>query len=137
VFGLLADVILQLAERPGPCVLPVASTAALARAPALTEEQADGAPRLAAIAKAAARLPRTLARRFLDELGLTRQQALRRIRIIRAVELLATTQVPVTQIALAVGYCSASAFNAAFRDLIGTSPTAYRNSFKGFDTGAR
>lgn len=36
---------------------------------------------------------------------------------------------PVTRIALDVGYSSSSAFNTAFRDLIGQTPTQYRNSF--------
>ena len=43
--------------------------------------------------------------------------------------MLATTEDSVTQIGLALGYGSASAFNVAFRDLIGRSPSAYRISF--------
>jgi AraC-like DNA-binding protein len=62
---------------------------------------------------------------------MTWSEALRRIRIIRAVEALAGTEAPVTEIALEVGYSSISAFNAAFRDLTGKSPTEYRASFRG------
>ena len=58
------------------------------------------------------------------------QQALRRIRLIRAVELLASTTLPVTEIAMAIGYTSLSAFNAAFRELVAMSPTQYRTSFR-------
>jgi len=36
----------------------------------------------------------------------------------------------VTEIALGVGYNSLSAFNAAFRDLMGKNPTEYRATFK-------
>ena len=60
---------------------------------------------------------------------MTWRAALRRLRVLRAIELLAETDRPVTQIAIGVGYRSLSAFNAAFRDLIGQSPTEYRAGF--------
>jgi AraC-like DNA-binding protein len=37
---------------------------------------------------------------------------------------------PVTKIAFTVGYSSLSAFNAAFQDLTGRTPTDYRASFR-------
>jgi AraC-like DNA-binding protein len=55
---------------------------------------------------------------------------LRRMRVMRAIEQLATSQDSVTTIAHAVGYTSLSAFNAAFRDLTGRTPTQYRASFR-------
>lgn len=51
--------------------------------------------------------------------------------MMRAVEALAGSDSPVTEIAFLVGYNSVSAFNAAFRDLLGVSPTQYRESFRG------
>ena len=130
VFATLAEVVWRLAQTPSPCYLPVPSSAGLARALALTEEQADGLPKFTDIARASGQSPRALARRFADELGMTWREALRRIRIIRAVEALAASEASVTEIAMAVGYQSLSAFNAAFRDLVGTSPTDYRDSFR-------
>lgn len=130
VFALLAEVIRTLAETPSPCVMPVPTSHELARAIALTEETASAVPTFAGIARATGQSPRALARRFSEELGMTWTEVLRRIRIIRAVEALAGTEAPVTEIALEVGYSSISAFNAAFRDLTGKSPTEYRASFR-------
>ena len=47
-----------------------------------------------------------------------------------AVEELAGSQDSVTTIAHAVGYTSLSAFNTAFRDLTGRTPTQYRAAFR-------
>jgi AraC-like DNA-binding protein len=54
---------------------------------------------------------------------------LRRLRILRAIEQLAGTEHPVTQIAFDVGYSSLSAFESAFYDLIGQTPSDYRAGF--------
>jgi AraC-like DNA-binding protein len=51
------------------------------------------------------------------------------MRVLRAIEELAAGETPVTRIAFTVGYGSLSAFNAAFRELTGRSPTEYRASF--------
>lgn len=131
VFLMLATVVSNLAATPSPCVMPAPKSASLARALVLTEERAHGAPTFAAIARETGQSPRVLARRFADEMGMTWREALRRIRIIRAVEALATTDDTVTDICLAVGYTSTSAFNSAFRTLTGLSPSDYRSSFKG------
>ncbi len=69
---------------------------------------------------------RTLARRFQDETGLTfgawRQQA----RVLEAMGRLGSG-VPVTQVALDLGYDGVSAFSAMFRRASGASPSDYRN----------
>jgi AraC-like DNA-binding protein len=130
IFETLAAVVLKLAESPSPCVLPSPASPALARALALTEEQANGTPSFEDIARETGQSPRALARRFSEEMGMTWREALRRIRIIRAVEALAGSDASVTEIALAVGYNSLSAFNAAFRDLTGRSPSEYRATFQ-------
>ncbi len=130
IFGTLIAVALELAQSPSPCVLPAPSTATLARAVALTEEQAAGRPVFTEIARATGQSPRALARRFAEEMGMTWREILRRIRLIRAVEALAGSNAPVTEIALEVGYTSLSAFNAAFRDLTGKSPSEYRATFR-------
>ncbi|TAD89443.1 MAG: AraC family transcriptional regulator [Alphaproteobacteria bacterium] len=128
VFSLLGEVVLRLAQRPSPCVIPAPASSSLARAVDLTEAAAAEAPRFASIAKAAGLSERSLSRRLHDELGMTWTELLRRIRMTRAVELLATTDRPVTEIGLTVGYDSPSAFNAAFRDVMGCNPTEYRRS---------
>lgn len=69
--------------------------------------------------------PRTLARLFVTETGLTfgawRQQA----RVLEAMGRLSGGQ-SVTDVALDLGYDSVSAFSAMFRRASGLSPSAYR-----------
>ncbi len=52
------------------------------------------------------------------------------MRVLRAVEELAAGDTPVTEIAFNVGYASLSAFNSAFRELTGRTPSAYRDGFR-------
>ncbi len=129
IFGTLAQVVTRLAENPSKCVLPAPKTPGLAKALALTEDQFDQDPTFDEIARHAGQSPRALARRFSDEMGMTWRQTLTRMRIIRAIELLATSEVSVTEIAHAVGFQSLSGFNAAFRELTDMTPTRYRASF--------
>jgi AraC-like DNA-binding protein len=49
--------------------------------------------------------------------------------VLRAIEQLAGTERSVTEIAMDVGYSSLSAFQSAFRDLVGQTPTEYRSGF--------
>ena len=60
---------------------------------------------------------------------MTWRAALRRMRVLRAIELLAASDAPITSIAMDVGYSSLSAFQAAFRDLVGETPSDYRAGF--------
>ena len=61
---------------------------------------------------------------------MTWRAVLRRMRVLRAIEELAAGEGSVTTIAHAVGYTSLSAFNAAFGDLTGRTPTQYRATFR-------
>ena len=92
-------------------------TAALDRSPG------DGRP-LEAWAREAGASPRTLARLFLRETGMTfgawRQQA----RLLHALIGLAEGR-PVTSLALDLGYASPSAFIQAFKRAFGTTPSRY------------
>jgi AraC-like DNA-binding protein len=67
---------------------------------------------------------RTLTRRFNDEVGMPLSQWRRRLRLIKAVEMLGGG-CSVTQTALDLGYGSPSAFIYAFRQEMGMSPQAY------------
>lgn len=67
---------------------------------------------------------RTLKRLFQTETGLTFGQWRRQVRLIRALELLALDE-PVTQVALAVGYESTSAFIEMFSAQLGATPGKY------------
>jgi AraC-like DNA-binding protein len=129
IFGALGEVACHQAMIPTRCVLPAPSSAELRRAIQLTESTAHASPSFRKIARDTGQSPRALARRFSDELGMTWSEFLRRTRVIHAVEGLAQSRASVTEIAALVGYSSLSGFNAAFRELMGMSPTQYRASF--------
>ncbi|RDU95910.1 AraC family transcriptional regulator [Trinickia dinghuensis] len=68
--------------------------------------------------------PRTLARHFATETGMSLRSWRRRMRLFRAIELLAGG-LGVTRTAMELGYGSTSAFVYAFRLEMGASPQAY------------
>ncbi|MCL6432222.1 MAG: response regulator transcription factor [Anaerolineae bacterium] len=63
---------------------------------------------------------------FRRELGLTPMEYLRRYRVLRACELLESTDQTITLIAFAVGFCDSAHFSRVFRRLVGVTPRAYR-----------
>jgi AraC-like DNA-binding protein len=130
LFAALAAVTWRLAEQPSPVVVPVGRSPELRRALRLTEERLGGEVRFEDLADEVGLVPRSLARRFSEETGMTWRAALRRMRVLRAIEELAAGDTPVTKIAYMVGYSSLSAFNAAFQELTGRTPTEYRASFR-------
>lgn len=130
MFAALAAHAWRLAERPSPVVVPAGQSPEVRKALTLTEQRLATEVRLEDLAAEVGLVPRSLARRFERETGTTWRAVLRRMRVMRAVELLAGGDVPVTRIAFEVGYGSLSAFNAAFRDLTGMTPTQYRASFR-------
>jgi AraC-like DNA-binding protein len=85
---------------------------------------------LTAWAARAAMSPRSFSRHFVAETGLTFADWRLRARLLRALELLADG-LPVTTIALDVGYSNTSAFIAAFKKTFGGTPTQYLASIKG------
>ncbi|GLH96300.1 AraC family transcriptional regulator [Phytohabitans aurantiacus] len=130
LFAALAAVAWRLAEQPSPVVVPAGRSPELRRALRLTEERLGADVRFEEVAAEVGLVPRSLARRFEDETGMTWRAVLRRMRVLRAIEHLAAGDTPVTSIAFLVGYTSLSAFNAAFRELTGRTPTQYRASFR-------
>jgi transcriptional regulator GlxA family with amidase domain len=120
----------RLAEQPSPVVVPAGRSPELRRALRLTEQQLGDEIRFEDVADVVGLAPRSLARRFEAETGMTWRAVLRRMRVVRAIEELAAGDTPVTTIAFMVGYTSMSAFNSAFRELTGRTPTDYRASFR-------
>lgn len=90
---------------------------------ALTAHPDDGR-RLEAWAAWAGISPRTLSRRFSTETGFSFSEWRQRVRLLRALELLAAGK-PVTTIALDLGYDNVSAFIALFSRVFGTTPGRY------------
>lgn len=68
---------------------------------------------------------RTITRRFSAETGFNFTEWRQRVRLLRALELLAAGQ-PVTAIALDLGYDNVSAFIALFRRVFGVTPGRYK-----------
>ncbi|ABC23923.1 AraC family transcriptional regulator [Rhodospirillum rubrum] len=79
-------------------------------------------------ARWAAISPRSLGRRFVTETGFTFTAWRQRARLMRSLEMLAT-DLPVTTIALDLGYATASAFISLFRRTFGETPAVYRRRF--------
>ena len=130
LFSALAAVAWRLAQQPSPVTVPAGRSPELRQALALTEHRLAGEIRFEEVARDVGLAPRSLARRFEDECGMTWSAVVRRMRVLRAIEELAIGEDSVTTTAHAVGYTSLSAFNAAFRDLTGRTPTQYRATFQ-------
>ncbi|MDA0645587.1 helix-turn-helix domain-containing protein [Nonomuraea ferruginea] len=73
--------------------------------------------------------PRTLARRFAGQLGVTPGRWLLQQRVAAARSLLEETDLPVETIATRVGLSSAANLRRRFHTLVRTTPAAYRRSF--------
>ena len=84
---------------------------------------------LGAIAARAGLSPRTLARRFHEQVGATPIQWLSTARVRHAQTLLETTSLPLDRIAVASGFESPVTFRARFARVVGLSPSAYRRRF--------
>ena len=107
-----------------PLHLPRARDRRLARVTeALRADPAD-ARSLDAWARGAGASPRTLARLFAKETGLTFRAWRQRARLLHALVELAARK-PVTSVAFEAGYDSPSAFIAAFKREFGTTPARY------------
>jgi AraC-like DNA-binding protein len=113
-----------------PLGLPLPRDARLLRiARALVDDPADNRS-LDDWARWAAISARSLSRRFVTETGFTFSAWRQRARLMRALELLAD-DVPVTHIALDLGYSTPSTFIGLFRRTFGVTPAAYRQRFGG------
>ncbi|MEN8651019.1 helix-turn-helix domain-containing protein [Streptomyces sp. 21So2-11] len=75
--------------------------------------------------------PRTFARRFLQETGTTPYRWLLRQRVLRAQELLEATDDTVDAVAGRTGFGNAAALRHQFMRSLGTTPNAYRRTFRG------
>jgi transcriptional regulator GlxA family with amidase domain len=85
---------------------------------------------LAAIARRAAMSGRTLSRRFREHVGTTPAAWIARTRVRQAQRLLETTSLSVEAVAEATGFGSATVLRERFNAMVGTSPLAYRRSFR-------
>jgi AraC family transcriptional regulator, transcriptional activator FtrA len=91
----------------------------------------DGPLPVSRLARQASMSPRTFARRFRAEMGVTPARWVREQRVRRAQVLLETTGEPVEAVAHRSGFTDAAALRACFARRLGTTPTGYRLRFGG------
>ena len=108
--------------------VPACSDDDLAPVLAWLQESLQEDHSVATMAQRALMSPRTFARRFTDSTGTSPAAWLARQRLHRAQELLEGTDLPVEEVARAVGWGSAAVLRHHFAAL-GTSPRAYRRTF--------
>ncbi len=84
---------------------------------------------VAALARVAHVSPAHFSRQFRATFGETPHRYLQRRRVERAMELLRESDLPVTEVCLAVGFRSLGTFSRTFRAVVGESPSAYRRRF--------
>jgi len=85
---------------------------------------------LPGIARRAAMSTRTLSRRFREQVGTTPAGWVTRARVRGAQRLLETTSLSVERVAADVGFGSSAVLREHFGQIVGTSPQAYRHSFR-------
>lgn len=93
-------------------------------------ERLDEPLSVTTLAEHARMSPRTFARRFRETTGTTPHRWLLRQRVHHAQALLESTDEPVERIAHATGFGGASALRVHFQRQVGTSPQAYRRTFR-------
>ncbi|MFD8233727.1 GlxA family transcriptional regulator [Streptomyces sp. NPDC059696] len=117
----------QYIDRP----VPDADDSSTAAARAWAMEHLGESLTLEDLAHQTATSVRTLTRKFRQETGLTPMQWLGQQRLQHARRLLERTDEPVDRIAAEAGFGTGTAMRQHFREALGVSPRAYRNTFRG------
>ena len=84
---------------------------------------------IAAIARRAGMSPRTLSRRFPEQVGTTPAQWIAAARVREAQRLLEATDASIERVASQVGFKSTAVMREHFNNIVGTSPHEYRRNF--------
>ncbi|WP_275291886.1 helix-turn-helix domain-containing protein [Amycolatopsis sp. La24] len=114
-----------------PAPVPLAGDAALSDTRDWALQRLGEQISLRQLAQHAGLSQRTLIRRFAEETGTTPLQWLLDARLGRARELLETTDQPMDLVARECGLGTAANLRLHFRRALNTTPTAYRQTFKG------
>lgn len=109
-----------------PSHLPTPRSDTLRAATRLIWRKLDRPLSIADLARAAGQSERTLRRHFQSELGMSPHAYLHTVRMLTALDRLADPQIPITTVALDVGFATPSAFSHAFLAFTGETPRAYR-----------
>ncbi|MDT0462691.1 GlxA family transcriptional regulator [Streptomyces gibsoniae] len=117
----------QYVERP----LPRSQCDTVAEVLVWMERHLDGEVTVEQLAARAHMSPRTFARRFQQETGTTPYRWILRQRVLLAQELLERTDETMDAIADRTGFGTAAALRHQFGRALGTTPAAYRRTFRG------
>jgi AraC-like DNA-binding protein len=110
-------------------MVPTALLPHLRRARDLADRHHASALDLSALAAAANVSKFHFSRCFAETYGETPMRYVTRRRIERAQDLLRSANLTVTEVCMLVGFSSLGSFSSRFRELVGESPTAYRDRF--------
>ena len=135
-FITLSGVCAELAQEPSEVWLPKGQTDAMKRALEFTKNHIGDKKSFAEVASVSCVSERSLTRIFTQETGMTWGQMQRRMRMIRAMELLGTSEGQIANVALDVGYDSLSAFNRAFKEFSKVTPSEFRSRLLDLGQGA-
>jgi AraC-like DNA-binding protein len=124
-FNVMAGLLERWLETESPFHLPTTADPTVAAAVAYAEGHLDSVTFRTACT-AAAVSERTLRRRFAATLHMSWRTYLLRLRLLRAMALLAETSSTVLDVATKVGFDDPSAFARAFSTYTGQTPSAYR-----------
>jgi transcriptional regulator GlxA family with amidase domain len=108
--------------------IPLCSDRRLQRALRHLVQDLSAQPTLAELARVAGLSRPYFCRHFQEAIGVSFSTWNRHIRVGRAKELLADSDVPITTIAIMVGYRDITTFERNFRKTAGCSPRHYRSS---------
>lgn len=119
--GLVSSLIVSATTTMSPCVL---------RAVTYMAENFSTETDLGEVARQAGMSKYHLCRIFKKAMGMSPMQFLNATRIERAKKLLAETSLTTTLIAIEVGFNDAGSFISHFKKITGTTPSAFRKSFR-------
>jgi AraC-like DNA-binding protein len=122
LIGVLLDALGSFSDVP--LQLPMPRDVRARRLAGLLQDRPDEQATIASLSRGAGAGRRTIERLFVSETRMTVGEWRRRLRLLRAVQLLAKGE-SVTNAALDAGYSSVSAFIAVFRKAFGTTPGRY------------
>jgi AraC-like DNA-binding protein len=115
------------AMQVSPLLLPISKEPRLARAMEQLIAEPGCRDGIEELARSAAASPRTLARLFKSETGMTFSQWKTRLRLVESVERLSRGE-NVTEVALDLGFGTTSSFVFMFRKHMGASPGRFRSA---------
>lgn len=128
LFQTLACVTWKLSASPSLLNMPAPKSDTIRKVLERAEAALASPPAFEDLAADVAMSPRSLTRKISSELGMSWRQCLQKLRVMNAAEALSGSDTQITEIAFAQGYQSLSAFNVAFRELTGKTPSEYRAS---------